>query len=582
MTENNAEAIISEEISKLTLKSDPNHNRKDIIEVLKKIKDLDVIEVAMYIDKIIEKTEYNKTTLNKIITELHKETKEKERIEKEEIEKQKREEKIKKREEQEIATKSQELQQQEIMDSLKTDWKIVSDELFQTAFNIDYKTTLYYFAERLMFENKFYTFKDNGEIIRYESKDGIYELQGDIFIATETKKRLGEKSLNFIVREVSDSIRRSTYIERVILDKQPKNLLPVGNGLLNLDILKLENYNPNYIFLNKIDVNYNPEAKCEKFEKFIQDTCKDEKGNRNENQEQALQEWDGYTLLNDNRYEKSALFFGPKGTGKSVKLKTHRKLLGEKNVTGIPMQYLESNNFAVARLFGKKANIFTDLPSNALNQTSKAKILASGDPLTAEKKGKDSFEFTPSVKCMYSCNNVPRVPPNSEPFFDRFLIFKFMINFRDSPNRILKYEEELCKELEGILIWCLKGLTRLTKNNKFTEHMSETEVKEFWLRHSDSVASFILDRIEKNLISEETKSVIYEAYIEYCRVKGYPEEEVNIFWRRFKESVECKEYNPTNTLNGFQYKAIRGVKLKPAIIPEADEDNKETEKNGQL
>jgi len=75
-----------------------------------------------------------------------------------------------------------------------------------------------------------------------------------------------------------------------------------------------------------------------------------------------------------------------------------KHFLGEKNVTSISLQYLESNPFAPARLFGKSANIFADLPKKALSQTSVFKMAVAGDALSGEKKGKDSFEFIPTLK----------------------------------------------------------------------------------------------------------------------------------------------------------------------------------------
>jgi phage/plasmid-associated DNA primase len=60
------------------------------------------------------------------------------------------------------------------------------------------------------------------------------------------------------------------------------------------------------------------------------------------------------------------------------------------------LQDLDSNRFAVADLHGKLANLFADLKSTKLTETGHFKIIASGDPISGEKKFKDAFGFSRS------------------------------------------------------------------------------------------------------------------------------------------------------------------------------------------
>ena len=250
-------------------------------------------------------------------------------------------------------------------------------------------------------------------------------------------------------------------------------------------------------------------------------------------------------------------------THNSVLLNSFKHFLGQKNVTSISLQYLESNPFAPARLFGKSANIFADLPKKALSQTSVFKMAVAGDALSGEKKGKDSFEFIPSLKLMFSCNEPPRTPDRTRGFFRRWIILDFKQHFPEGdPRRDENLFEKLksSDEMEGILLFALEGLYRLIEQKGFTEHMTRAEVEDFWLRHSDSVAAFILDMIEKDSLQDAPKGLIFDTYQKYCEIKGYPAEEPNHFWRRFKEIVDCSEYQPKNEF-GHQVRHIKGVRL---------------------
>ena len=47
-----------------------------------------------------------------------------------------------------------------------------------------------------------------------------------------------------------------------------------------------------------------------------------------------------------------------------------------------------------------------------------------------------------------------------------------------------------------MLQFAYQGLQRLKENKKFTQNMDQLELREFWIKKSDSVASFAMDSIE--------------------------------------------------------------------------------------
>jgi len=468
-----------------------------------------------------------------------------------------------KKENEEVAKKEKTL----IIEELETTWKDCTDELFIVACEIDWKKSKHYFVKRFMHEHTYKindknfcgikTFQDNKDIIMYSEEHGIYAQDADIYLASEIEERLGSQSTNMQVKEIIESIRRRTYYDRENIQSNPKNLRPVGNGLWDIKKKELIDFTPEYVFLSKIETNYVNDADCPKFKTFLKQVLETNK------EFLVVQEWLGYCLLNDVRFSKALLLYGDGENGKSVLLNVIKDFLGQKNVTSISLQYLESNPFAPARLFGKSANIFADLPKKALSQTSVFKMAVAGDALSGEKKGKDSFEFIPTLKLMFSCNEPPRTPDRTRGFFRRWIILDFKQHFPEGdPRRDENLFEKLksSTEMEGILLFALEGLYRLMKHKGFTEHMTRAEVENFWLRHSDSVAAFILDMIEKDSLQDAPKALIFETYQKYCEIKGYPSEEPNHFWRRFKEIVDCSEFQPKNEF-GHQIRHIKGVRL---------------------
>lgn len=531
-----------------------------------------------------EKFNIGKTEANKILKEkisiIEKEKKQKEaediKAEKERIKRAKEEAKNKELEERravfeikqqtKLKKEAEELAKEQtkqlLLDELELNWKTCGNELFQNVCEADYRKAYYYLAERLMFENKFHTFKDNGDIIKYESDQGICSQRAEIFIAIKVKEILGEKALDFAIKEIQNSIRRSTYIDRSILYNQPKHIKPVKNGLWDIKEKTLLPFSSDYVFLDRIEIDYVPEAQCPKFKKFLAEILD------TENEIKVIQEWMGYCLLNDNRFQKAMLLYGDGANGKSVLLKVVKFFLGESNVSNIALQHLEANTFALARLFGKSANIFFDLPKKALSQTSNFKIVVSGDSVSGEKKGKDSFEFIPYTKMMFSCNEVPRTPDRTPAFFRRWIILKFNQHFPEGdPRRVENKEKEFIndeKEMQGILVWALEGLYRLIEQKKFTEHLSQKDIEDFWTRHSDSVAAFTLDIVSKDLAGKEMKQDVFDTYTTYCKINGYTPEEQNHFWKRFGDLVEfqdvqLKEDDKRRSCKGFTLKPLSSV-----------------------
>jgi len=74
---------------------------------------------------------------------------------------------------------------------------------------------------------------------------------------------------------------------------------------------------------------------------------------------------------------------------------------------------------SAARLVGRLANICPDLPATDLVSTSVFKAITGGDPLVAEYKFRDSFEFIPYTRLVFSANHPPKSQDASPAFFRR-------------------------------------------------------------------------------------------------------------------------------------------------------------------
>ena len=91
------------------------------------------------------------------------------------------------------------------------------------------------------------------------------------------------------------------------------------------------------------------------------------------------------------------MLLGPGGTGKSsFPCAACIAILGQvERIPPYPLQKLEEDRFAVARLVGKLANIFADLPGRHLESSSVFKSITGGGAVPAERKFKRLFRCSP-------------------------------------------------------------------------------------------------------------------------------------------------------------------------------------------
>lgn len=100
-----------------------------------------------------------------------------------------------------------------------------------------------------------------------------------------------------------------------------------------------------------------------------------------------------------------------------------------------------SNRFVTACLYGKLANIFADLKNDKLANTGLFKMLVSGDPMKAEKKHCQPFDFENYAKLFFSVSE-----DISYAYFRRWIIFFFENVFEGDKRQEISATRKICGE----------------------------------------------------------------------------------------------------------------------------------------
>ena len=366
-----------------------------------------------------------------------------------------------------------------------------------------------------------------------------------------------KKKIRDTVNEIIARIQWRTFFTEFPFNKLSKDFIPLKNGVLWRKIYYLLPFSPAFGFTYRLPVKYDPNAKCPKIEKFINEIV-DPKN------VPILYEIPATCLLQSPEYHVAYMLVGSGSNGKSTYLKLLERFLGKENVANVSLQDLCSDKFKVAQLVGKLANIYADLPKKPIKYTGMFKVLTGGDRITAERKYKDPFEFVNTARLIFAANELPEVSDQTIAFWRRWIVIEFPNTFPPNPDLINELTTE--EELSGFLNKVLEALTRIEVKGITKTDVVE-KIMEFWKKRSNSVYAFVVDCLERDADYYETKDDVYNAYVEYCEENDFPPLSKNVFAQELQKHIQVR--TERKKIGGSRVYVWKGVRLK--CRPEEEE-----------
>jgi len=224
---------------------------------------------------------------------------------------------------------------------------------------------------------------------------------------------------------------------------------------------RLRPHDPNFLSAVQLPVSFNPAARCPAWDIFVGQVFP-------EDSEAIAWEIPAWLMTAENSIQKAVLLLGEGSNGKSTFLRACVAFVGKHNTSALSLHKIEQDKFAAARLFGKLANICPDLPTAHLSSTSMFKALTGGDVVSTEYKFKDSFEYVPYCKLVFSANLPPRSDDPTHGFFRRWQVIPFARCFEEGAADTKRREDldgELAapEELSGVLNKALDALEQIRR-----------------------------------------------------------------------------------------------------------------------
>jgi P4 family phage/plasmid primase-like protien len=347
----------------------------------------------------------------------------------------------------------------------------------------------------------------------YVFRSGSYRTDGASFIRQQVKQILDRlRMASKWTSHKAEEVVRYIEIDAIEMWERPKlDVVNVLNGLLDVNARTLSPHSPDFLSAVQLPVKFDPGARCPGWERFVGEVfpC---------DSEAIAWEILAWLMTPDTSIQKAILLMGDGANGKSTYLRAVLAFLGKHNTTAVSLHKLENDRFSAARLIGKLANICPDLPGTDLISSSVFKAITGGDPLMAEHKFRDSFEFVPFARLLFSANHPPKSQDASPAFFRRWLVVPFERTFGDgAPDTMQsdKLDAVLSDpaELSGVLNKMLEALAAI-RTRGLTESDSTNRATDEFRQATDPIAVW-LDR--KTVLHPDAVTPQDQLHREYCR-----------------------------------------------------------------
>jgi len=409
-------------------------------------------------------------------------------------------------------------------------------------------------AEEIRSKSGLYIKTLNGDLLVYNPNEGRY-INGDLIVSTVL-----DAVFNVLTRtqnEILSKLRLRTYVDANEFKLKSERFIPLQNGVIDIQDWQFKEHNHEYCIRIVHPVRFAGGASCPRFIKFLKEVVSKE-------DLPILQEFLGYCLFKGLPFQKVVMLVGVGANGKSVFLIVLRAFIGPENCASVSLQNILNNRFAAAELYGKSVNIYADLSSDALRSSGLFKLITGGDSMTAERKFQQPFVFQNTTKNIFSANEVPPVNDQTDAFYRRWIIILFStiipVENRDSE---LASKLTTPDELSGILNFALEGLKRLLARGDFSNTKTVDEVRKLYGCLSDSASAFAVEGLQPVFDSQidVPKYHVYEAYLDFCRIKKLIAVSEEAFGRALSHKIYCRTTRPT--IRGERVWCWRGFKILP-------------------
>lgn len=351
------------------------------------------------------------------------------------------------------------------------------------------------------------------------------------------------------IKEVMKAVKRNApLIQPKELNNPSRPIIVFKNGVLNLETMKLESHSPYYKNTIAIPHNFNPDASCPEFDKFINKvlprkvsfhpanftgpvsfnpaTFIDDDGQLfTSGAHTLIKQMMGYLLIPSTAFRKLLVLLGEGANGKSTFIEVVVEMVGRDNVSHQSLHALTKSTFSMAAMYGKLVNTCADLEDQDIKNSGLLKQIVSGDSMQYEKKFLDPFSGPATARLLFSANRMPAINDPSKAMADRLILIDWPVRIEEGEqDKMLLHKLTTGQEIEGIIArYAIPGLQSLLRAGQFEIPPDSLRLLNEYRRRCglsdyDHFAEFVTEHVDRCDDGESvTREAMRSGYLKWCK-----------------------------------------------------------------
>lgn len=271
-----------------------------------------------------------------------------------------------------------------------------------------------------------------------------------------------------------------------------------------------------------------------------------------------VQQMAGLCILGKVFVEALIIAYGDGGNGKSTFGNAILKAIGSYGGTisadALTVGCKRNVKPELAEAKGKRLLIAAELEEGMRLNTSMVKQLCSTDEISAEKKYKDPFHFTPSHTVLLYTNHLPRVGAMDEGIWRRLIVIPFNTKIKGKKD-VKNYADYLVKNSgEYIVKWLIEGAEKIIKNEfKLAFPKAVENAINVYKSDNDWLTHFFEGCCELGDDFEAKSGELYQTYRAFCLRNG----EFARSTTEFYNALEKRGIRRKRTMKGVLLSGLR-------------------------
>ncbi|MGO9120492.1 MAG: phage/plasmid primase, P4 family [Desulfomonilaceae bacterium] len=403
---------------------------------------------------------------------------------------------------------------------------------------------------------------DNESRVQWFAKETVRQLYAEASLEADEDRR---KALAALAMKCESASRIAAMVQ--LLPSEPgisvthemfdrdKMLLNVANGTLDLHSGQLRAHSPSDLITKLALVEYNPEAKCEGWEKFLLEIM-----DGNHELVSFLQRLLGYGLTGETKEQVWIFLWGKGENGKGTLLAAVANVLGDYAVNTPAETFLETSGGSIrndlARLRGARL-VTASEPMGKKFDPAVLKSFTGQDPITARFLHREFFEYLPEGKLFFSANHRPDIRDTSHGFWRRVILVPFNRVFSGA-EKDDSLRERLQAEASGILNWLIQGCLDWQASGLNAPEDIRLAVADY-RSETDVLADFLDSCCETGPGQTVTVKDLFDSYKTYCEDKSVRKA---LSKQKFNEDLLARPYIKRDRIGIARIHTWIGIGLK--------------------